>query len=79
MINETQALFGAPKLSVDYTFKGRPAKYRIYQTDENGAFGSFTFVDGVLIECAGGGAIPLSQVLDSHKRWATQTCRTGAA
>jgi hypothetical protein len=63
-MSEIQALFGTPKLSVDYTFKGRPASYRIYQTNENGSFGSFTFVDGVLIEFAGGGGIPLSQILN---------------
>src|SRR5215469_9841581 len=49
---------------VDYTFKGRPANYRIYQTDEDGSFGSFTFVDGVLIEFAAGSEIPLSQILN---------------
>jgi hypothetical protein len=63
-INEIQARFGTPKLLVDYTFKGRPANYRIYQTDEDGSFGSFTFVDGVLIEFAGGSEIPLSQILN---------------
>jgi hypothetical protein len=50
---------------VDYTFKGRPANYRIYQTNENGSFGSFTFVNGVLIEFARGNT-SLSQVLDGH-------------
>jgi hypothetical protein len=63
-INEIQVLYGTPKLLVDYTFKGRPANYRIYQTNEDGSFGSFTFVDGVLIEFAGGGEIPLSQILN---------------
>ena len=65
-ISEIQALFGTPKHMVDYTFKRRPANYRIYQTNEDGSFGSFTFVDGVLIEFAGGGGTPLSQVLDGH-------------
>jgi hypothetical protein len=65
-INEIQALFGTPKLLVDYEFKGRPANHRIYQTNEDGSFGSFTFVDGVLIEFGGGGTTPLSQVLDGH-------------
>jgi len=63
-INEIQARFGTPKLLVDYTFKGRPANYRIYQTNEDGSFGCFTFVDGVLIEFAGGSEIPLSQILN---------------
>jgi len=59
-IDEMQGFFGPPKHLVDYTFKGRPASYRIYQTDEGGAFASFTFVDGVLIEFGGGGRTPLS-------------------
>jgi hypothetical protein len=29
---DTQALFGAPKHSVPYTFNGQPAEYRIYET-----------------------------------------------
>jgi len=65
-IDEIQGLFGPPKHLVDYTFKGRPANYRIYQTDEDGSFGSFTFVDEILVEFAGGGRTPLSQVLDGH-------------
>ena len=63
-IDEIQGLFGPPKHLVDYTFKGRPASYRIYQTDEGGAFASFTFVDGVLIEFGGGGRTPLSEILN---------------
>ena len=65
-IDEMQGFFGPPKHLVDYTFKGRPANHRIYQTDEDGAFGSFTFVDEILVEFAGGGRTPLSQVLDGH-------------
>jgi hypothetical protein len=65
-IKEIQALFGTPKLLVDYKFKDRPANHMIFQTNENGSFGSFTFVDGVLIEFSGGGRTPLSQVLDGH-------------
>ena len=63
-IEEIQGLFGPPKHLVDYTFKSRPANYRIYQTDEKGSFVSLTFVDGVLIEFRGGGKIPLSQILN---------------
>ena len=63
-IDEMQGFFGPPKHLVDYTFKGRSASYRIYQTDEGGAFASFTFVDGVLIEFGGGGRTPLSKILD---------------
>jgi len=63
-IDEIQGLFGPPKHLVDYTFKGRPASYRIYQTDEGGAFASFTFADGVLIEFGGGGRTPLSEILN---------------
>ena len=63
-IDEMQGFFGPPKHLVDYTFKGRPASYRIYQTDEGSAFASFTFVDGVLIEFGGGGRTPLSKILN---------------
>src|SRR5262249_30609219 len=52
-IDEIQGLFGPPKHLVDYTFKGRSANYRIYQTDEDGSFGSFTFVDEILVEFRG--------------------------
>ena len=40
-LGDAQALFGAPKHSVPYTFKGQPAEYRIYETDRNGSFACF--------------------------------------
>jgi hypothetical protein len=61
-----QALFGAPKMHVDYTFKGRPAEYAIYETSPGKSFGRFTFIDGVLTEFADGGNTPLTQVLDGR-------------
>jgi hypothetical protein len=61
--SEVQQLLGAPKLHVDYTFKGRPAEYAIYETSPGKSFGRFTFIDGVLTEFADGGATPLSQIL----------------
>jgi hypothetical protein len=64
--SEVQALFGAPKLQVDYTFKGRPAAYAIYETNRDKSFGRFTFIEGVLIEFADGGATPLNHVLDGR-------------
>lgn len=64
--SELQALFGAPKLHVDYKFKGRPAAYAIYETSPGKSFGRFTFIDGVLTEFADGGKTPLSQVLDGR-------------
>jgi len=62
--SEAQALFGAPKLQVDYTFNGRPAAYAIYETNRDKSFGRFTFIEGVLIEFADGGATALNHVLD---------------
>jgi hypothetical protein len=64
--SEAQALFGAPKLQVDYTFKGRPAAYAIYETNRDKSFGRFTFIEGVLIEFADGGATALNHVLDGR-------------
>jgi hypothetical protein len=64
LLPEVQALFGAPKLLVHSTFKGRPVEYAIYQNDPSGAFGSFTFIDSILTEFASGGRMPLSQILN---------------
>jgi hypothetical protein len=58
-------LFGAPKLQVSYTFKGRSAEYAIYETSRK-SFGRFTSIDGILTEFADGGQTPLSQVLDGR-------------
>jgi hypothetical protein len=64
--SELQALFGAPKLHVDYKFKGRPAEYAIYEMSPGKSFGRFTLIDGILTEFADGGKTPLSQVLDGR-------------
>jgi hypothetical protein len=64
--SELQALFGAPKLHVDYKFKGRPAEYAIYEMSPGQSFGRFTFIDGVLTEFAGGGKTGVSGVLDGR-------------
>jgi hypothetical protein len=58
-------LFGAPKLQVSYTFKGRSAEYAIYETSRK-SFGRFTSIDRILTEFADGGYTPLSQVLDGR-------------
>jgi hypothetical protein len=63
MRNDVEALFGTPKLSVASAFKGRPVHYAIYQTNPDGSFGSFTFIDGVLTEFASGGTTPLGNIL----------------
>ena len=59
-----KALFGAPKLLVHYSFKGRASQYGLYQTAPDGSFGRFTFVDGVLSEFVDGGRTLLSQILN---------------
>jgi hypothetical protein len=64
--SELSALFGTPKHEVNYTFKGRPATYALYQTGPGKSFGRFTFIDGVLTEFADGGATPLNQILEGH-------------
>jgi hypothetical protein len=64
--SELHTLFGAPKLHVDYKFKGRPAEYAIYEMSPGKSFGRFTFVDGILTEFADGGKTPLSQILDGR-------------
>jgi len=60
---DAQALFGAPKHSVPFTFKGQPAEYRVYETDRNGSFACFDFIDEVLVDFSDGGKIPLDQIL----------------
>jgi hypothetical protein len=61
---DLQTMFGAPKLLVNYTFKGRPAAYAIYETKPDTSFGTFTFIDGVLTAFADGGSTPISEILD---------------
>ena len=62
-MGDVQAAFGAPKLSVPFTFKGHPAEYRIHETDQNGSFACFDFIDEVLVGFSDGGKIPLDQIL----------------
>jgi hypothetical protein len=64
MVRDVQALFGTPRLRVPYSFKGRPAEYALYETAQDGSFGRFTFIDGVLCEFEEGGRIPLDQILN---------------
>jgi hypothetical protein len=60
---DTQALFGAPKHSVLYTFKGQRAEYRIYERGRDGSFDCFDFIDDVLVGFFEGGRMPLKQIL----------------
>ena len=62
-MGDVQALFGPPRLSVPFTFKGHPAEYRIHETDQNGSFACFDFIDEVLVGFSDGGKIPLHQIL----------------
>ena len=62
-MGDAQALFGAPKHSVPYTFKGQPAEYRIYETGRDGSYGCLDFVDDVLVGFSEGGRVPLDQIL----------------
>jgi hypothetical protein len=60
---DVEAMFGAPRMSVPYSFKGQPAEYRIHETEPGGSFACFTFVDDVLVEFVDGGRVPLDQIL----------------
>jgi hypothetical protein len=62
-VRDVQAMFGEPKIQVPYSIKGRPAEYRIYETESNGSFACFTFIDDVLVGFADGGRVPLDQIL----------------
>jgi hypothetical protein len=62
-VHDLQALFGAPKLSVPYNFKGFRAEYAV--SGRGGSFGRFTFIDGVLCEFADGGRTLLREILGS--------------
>ena len=64
--SELQAQFGAPKLEVQYTFRGHTAERAIYETSSGKSFGSFTLIDGVLIDFADGGNASLNQILDGR-------------
>ena len=62
-LRDVEVLFGAAFMSVPYSFKGRPAEYRIYETGQGGPVGCFTFVDGVLVEFADWGRVPPDKIL----------------
>jgi hypothetical protein len=64
--DDVKALYGHPKLHVEYRFKGRPADYAIYEAHGGRSFARFTFIDGVVTEFADGGETPLNQVLDGR-------------
>src|SRR5215469_1619817 len=64
--DDVQALYGAPKLHVHYTFKGYPADYAIYETVPGRSFARFTFIDGVLTEFADDGKTPLNEILNAR-------------
>jgi hypothetical protein len=49
---EVRALYGAPKVLVNSTFKGQPVEYAIFETKAAKSFGRFTFIGGVLTEFA---------------------------
>jgi hypothetical protein len=63
-VRDVEAMFGAPRMSVPYSFKGQPAEYRIHETEPVGSFACFTFVDGVLVEFLDGGRVPLDLILN---------------
>jgi hypothetical protein len=64
--SELRAQFGEPKLRVPYPFKGHAAEHAIYETSPGKSFGSFTLIDGVLIDFADGGNTSLNQILDGR-------------
>jgi hypothetical protein len=47
-----RALYGAPKVLVNSSFKGQPVEYAVFETRSAKSFGRFTFVAGVLTEFA---------------------------
>ena len=60
--SDLRALFGAPKLEVHYTFRGHAAEHAIYEISPGKSFGSFTLIDGVLIDFADGGSASLGHI-----------------
>jgi len=64
--SELRAQFGEPKLQVPYIFRGHGAQHAIYETSPGKSFGSFTLIDGVLIDFADGGNTSLNKVLDGR-------------
>jgi len=49
---QVRALYGAPKVLVNATFKGQPVEYAVFETSAAKSFGRFTFIGGVLTEFA---------------------------
>ena len=49
---QVRALYGAPKVLVNSTFKGQPVQYAVFETGADKSFGRFTFIGGVLTEFA---------------------------
>jgi len=49
---QVRALYGAPKVLVNSTFKGQPVEYAVFETRAAKSFGRFTFIGGVLTEFA---------------------------
>jgi hypothetical protein len=62
-LRDVESMFGPPRMSVLYSFKGRPSEYRIHENGPGGSFACFTFVDGVLVGFVDGGRVPLDQIL----------------
>src|SRR5262249_53710283 len=49
---QVRALYGAPKVLVNSTFKGQPVEHAVFETRAGKSFGRFTFIGGVLTEFA---------------------------
>src|SRR6516165_8313484 len=71
---QVRALYGAPKVLVNSTFKGQPVEYAIFETKAAKSFGRLTFIGGVLTEFA----VSESSLSDfpwsgrrRHTRWGT--------
>ena len=63
---DVQALYGAVKLRVDYTFNGRPASHVIHETRDGHSFASFTFVDGIVTEFEDIGHLPEDEIFQGR-------------
>jgi hypothetical protein len=63
---ELRVQFGEPKLRVPYAFRGHSAERTIYETSPGQSFGSFTLIDGVVVDFEDGGNTSLNQVLDGR-------------
>src|SRR5262245_66389607 len=49
---QVRALYGAPKVLVNSTFKGQPVEHAVFETRAGKYFGRFTFIGGVLADVA---------------------------